>query len=152
MVPLPFPLQIVEYAAARPRTFPRVLWRETTPQHFETPLGYWGGKYDGPWTCRPLPNLGIDSTGALYLNSSPAASVPDEGLRIMLRGGYHNRAARRVFGPAGIPVLDGWNETIMLWDMHRNNTEGLECSHYCTPSAVQIWIFYLYTGLRDTGL
>lgn len=163
-------VQIAGYVAARKKYFPRVLWRETVPQHFETPLGYWGGNFDGPWTCRPL-NFGIDQSGALYLNKSPGKGNEAEGneaerkkrsfynsldsaegLDRMLRGGHQNIEARRVFEPAGIPVLGGWNDTMMLWDMHRNNSEGMECSHYCQPSAPQIWIYYLYVALRDSEL
>lgn len=168
--------QIAEYVSARAHSFPRVLWKFTVPQHFDTPLGYWAGKWDGPWTCRPQP-FGIDPNGALYSQNSPADGAADgtadgtdakgrkrnsftplaaaadtAGLDVLLRGGYHNLAARRVFEPAGIPVLGGWNDSLILWEMHREGHLGTECSHYCNPSVAQITIYYLYAALRDSGL
>lgn len=187
---------------AHPDSFPRLIWRETAPFHFDTPLGYFTRESKGPWTCRP-PRFGIDANGALYWNSSlivtpadakgnkrnlnsspvagdantsasaspdadadagakgdkrnsfssPAADVADaDELDAMLLGGYHNLAAHRVFGAAGIPVLQVWNETMMLWELHRNYTGGTECAHFCHPSAQLIWIYNLYELLRETGL
>ncbi len=38
----------------------------------------------------------------------------------------------------GLAVLDTWNQTTELWQYHRDNGHGYECSHYCFPSAPQV--------------
>jgi hypothetical protein len=30
---------------------------------------------------------------------------------------------------------------VTAWEYHRNNSQGKECSHYCFPSAPQLWVW-----------
>ena len=54
-----------------------------------------------------------------------------------------------VMSKAGIPVVSTWNETLPLWDFHRDNGHGLECTHFCAPSAPQLWLYLLYETLAE---
>lgn len=47
--------------------------------------------------------------------------------------------ARRVMGEAGVALSATWNETLPLWLYHRDNGAGYECTHYCAPSAPQVY-------------
>lgn len=38
----------------------------------------------------------------------------------------------------GVPVVPIFNESVPLWEYHRDNGEGHECSHFCFPSATQV--------------
>lgn len=57
--------------------------------------------------------------------------------------------ANDVMRKAGVPIVEAWNETLPLWDYHRDNGAGLECTHFCSPSAPQLWLFLLYQTLRE---
>ena len=52
-----------------------------------------------------------------------------------------------VMSKAGIPVVSTWNDTLPLWEFHRDNGHGLECTHFCHPSAPQLWVYRLYATL-----
>jgi hypothetical protein len=56
--------------------------------------------------------------------------------------------ANEVMRKAGVPVVAAWNETLPLWDYHRDNGAGLECTHFCVPSAPQLWVYLLAQTLR----
>ncbi len=46
----------------------------------------------------------------------------------------------------GLAVLDTWNQTTELWQYHRDNGHGYECSHYCFPSAPQVRMGFVACG------
>lgn len=48
-----------------------------------------------------------------------------------------------------VPVIDTWNQSLPFWDHHRDNGDGLECTHYCFPSAPQLWVHALWTVLKQ---
>ena len=52
-----------------------------------------------------------------------------------------------IMSQSGIPVVHTWNETLPLWDYHRDNGAGLECTHFCFPSAPQLWVHALWQTL-----
>ncbi len=54
-----------------------------------------------------------------------------------------------VMSKAGIPVVSTWNDTLPLWEFHRDNGHGLECTHFCAPSAPQLWLYLLYENLEQ---
>ena len=56
----------------------------------------------------------------------------------MLTGNWRNTEADGVVRRAGIPILPSYNETLWMWGMHRDNGAGLECTHFCHPSAPQV--------------
>lgn len=55
----------------------------------------------------------------------------------LLQGGWRNRVCVPLMQAAAIPVIQSWNETVPMWEAHRDNGAGHECSHYCHPSAPQ---------------
>lgn len=44
--------------------------------------------------------------------------------------------------------LQIYNATVPLWDSHLPG----ECSHWCQPSAYQLWLYLLNDVLRDSEL
>ena len=56
----------------------------------------------------------------------------------ILRGGWRNVAADAVMQAASIHIIYSFNETLRMQNMHRNNGQGHECTHYCHPSAPQV--------------
>ena len=54
-----------------------------------------------------------------------------------------------VMHESGIPIVHTWNETLPLWDYHRDNGAGLECTHFCFPSAPQLWVHALWQALSN---
>ena len=53
------------------------------------------------------------------------------------------RGQRLAHQPAPPPFVppkhpwQSWNESVAMWEAHRDNGSGYECSHYCHPSAPQ---------------
>lgn len=122
---------------------PLVLWQQTSQQHFKAPQG--SGEYPGggpPFECGPIANLSVVSDGAIELEPGKADSFG------LLAGGWRNQAADAAVGAAGIPIIRSFNETLWMADMHRWNKDGLECTHFCHPSAPQTWVLALFRALR----
>ena len=46
--------------------------------------------------------------------------------------------SNRVMMTAGIAISATYNETLPLWQYHRDNGAGHECTHFCVPSAPQV--------------
>ena len=84
-------------------TFPYMLWRETTLQHYATVDGNFvkdGSLGDLPYTCRSIPDVVLNVDGSLSANSISAEKV--------VRGTWRNIAAQEILGSAGIPVISAW--------------------------------------------
>ena len=84
-------------------TFPHMLWRETTPQHYATPDGMYskdGSLGTVPFTCRPTPGVTFHKDGSLSADSAGAEAV--------VHGTWRNAAARDILLPTGIPFISGW--------------------------------------------
>lgn len=56
----------------------------------------------------------------------------------ILAGNWRNAAADPVIRELGIPILPSHNESLWMWQFHRDNGHGWECTHFCTPSAPQV--------------
>jgi hypothetical protein len=56
----------------------------------------------------------------------------------VLTGSWRNTLADAVIRKAGIPIVPSFNETLWMADMHRDNGQGHECTHFCHPSAPQV--------------
>jgi len=90
----------------------RILWRETTAQHFPTPDGYWPGvRYakDMKVGCVPIANPGPESD---WRNSDIEHIVKSNGL------GKH------------IKIVPFFNITRPLWSEHVNG-HLRDCTHFC---------------------
>ena len=44
----------------------------------------------------------------------------------------------QVMAAKGVPVVPTYNESVPLWQHHRDNGDGHECTHFCFPSAPQV--------------
>lgn len=111
------------YVSAHRDELPALLWQQTSAQHFASEWGtgeYPGG--DPPFQCAPLANLYLQKDGALALE--PGAQDPGE----LLLGGWRNALADPAMRAAGVPVVQSYNESVPLWQMHRYNAKGLECT------------------------
>ncbi|KAK9821784.1 hypothetical protein WJX81_002796 [Elliptochloris bilobata] len=117
---------LADWGAEARRCGLQLMWRDTSPQHFNTSGGEWPGG-EPPYNCTP--------------HREP-----------VLDGGWRNKLATPIFQERGIPVLDTWNQTTELWEFHRDNGHGHECSHFCFPSAPQVWVHALYISLLSTEL
>ena len=67
----------------------------------------------------------------------------------VLHGGWRNALADPIMRAAGVPIIQSFNDTVPLSDAHRDNGSGHECTHYCFPSAPQVWVAQLVEALRQ---
>ncbi|KAF6252526.1 hypothetical protein COO60DRAFT_1552723, partial [Scenedesmus sp. NREL 46B-D3] len=127
-------------------SFPNWFFMETPKQHFDSPDGdfdeAWVGARSGPFICQPVPGV------ALGPNGSVAAQAGSEQVAAVVHGTWRNAAVHSVLERQyGMPVLPVYNSTVTAWEYHRNNSQGRECSHYCFPSAPQLWVWTLKKSL-----
>ncbi|PSC75775.1 hypothetical protein C2E20_1281 [Micractinium conductrix] len=107
---------------------PRFIWMDTPIQHFQTRDGSWpGGKM--PYNCSAIEG---------WLRGEPD----------VLWGGPFNAPLEPLIPELADAHLRTWNASATLW---RSHWPG-ECSHWCHPSAYQLWILLLNDVLRDNGL
>ncbi|CAL8465497.1 g5033 [Coccomyxa elongata] len=131
--------------------FPQLIWKDTAPQHFQTTFGeYPEDKPKPPFECGPIglaspPTPGMEKW---RLREDHAVEVLQPGYETIAEGGWRNKIANEVMRAAGVPVVEAWNETLPLWDYHRDNGAGLECTHFCMPSAPQLWVYLLTQTLK----
>lgn len=62
---------------------------------------------------------------------------------VQMAGGLRNKATRPLLQGAGIPMALTWNQSVPLWEYHRDG----ECTHYCFPSVPNLSTFALYRTL-----
>ncbi|EIE23050.1 hypothetical protein COCSUDRAFT_63432 [Coccomyxa subellipsoidea C-169] len=131
--------------------FPHLIWKDTAPQHFKTTFGeYPEDKPKPPFECAPIgkgmpPQVGADKW---RLREDHSVELLSPEFATVAEGGWRNKIANDVMAKAGVPVVAAWNETLPLWDYHRDNGAGLECTHFCVPSAPQLWVYLLTKTLR----
>ena len=127
---------------------PDMLWMDTPPQHFLTDVGeYPAGGEKPPFSCWYIGKS--HNQDPLRLSKDHQLTTTDPDYQHAADGGWRNIAARPVMAAAGIPVLQTWNESVMLWNYHRDNGAGWECTHYCFPSAPQVWVYHLLRKLQE---
>ncbi|WIA13627.1 hypothetical protein OEZ85_007191 [Tetradesmus obliquus] len=130
--------------------FPHWLFMETPKQHFDSPDGDfeedWVGVRSGPFTCQPVQGVTLSADGS----AAAAAAGSSEHAAAVVRGTWRNEAVQAILGKQyGMPVLPIYNSTVTAWEYHRNNLQGKECSHYCFPSAPQLWVWTLKKALDE---
>ncbi|KAF8060065.1 Zeaxanthin epoxidase [Scenedesmus sp. PABB004] len=140
------------FVAARRSAFPHVFWMEMPKQHFaDSPDGdfdeAWVGTRDGPWACRAVPGVSRGRDGA-------ARAAPGDAVAAAVANGtWRNVAARDILSRQyGVPLVPIYNTTVAAWAWHRNNSKGTECSHFCMPSAPQLWLPVLRDALAAHGV
>ncbi|EFN56573.1 hypothetical protein CHLNCDRAFT_144252 [Chlorella variabilis] len=96
--------------------------------HFKSPDGSWPGG-PKPFTCARLD---------AWMEGDPA----------VLAGGAYNAAIVHLLPAIADAHLKTWNATAPLWRTHWPD----ECSHWCHPSAYQLWLFLLNAVLQRRPL
>lgn len=134
-----------KYYRSHKKRLPRLLWQQTSQQHFDNGEG--NGEYPGgklPFQCKRIDNFTVVGDGVVQLE----AGKTDKNA--VLTGSWRNTEADPIIRKAGIPIVPSFNETLWMADMHRDNGQGHECTHFCHPSAPQTWVVALYRALRDS--
>ena len=130
----------VEQVKLQQHQLPEVIWKDTVPTHYQSQLGdFVGGQH--PFTCGPL------AGGWSNLWHSPKGHLEtwDPALNSLLHGGTRNHASGQLVQAAHLPIISVYNQTISLWQYHR---EG-QCTHYCFPSAPEIGVYGLFKVLEE---
>ena len=68
-----------------------------------------------------------------------------------MSGGPYNNAiapAVRNMTADGVYLLNTWNASVPLWNMHKTG----ECTHWCSPSAYHVWLYLLNDLMREQNL
>ena len=122
---------------------PILIWMDTPPQHFLTTLGEYPGikGWGPPFDCWYVGKAAAKNP--LKLSSDHQLTTSDPFYQQAVEGGWRNIMSRSIMKEYSIPVLQIWNETMDLWNYHRDNGAGWECTHYCFPSAPQVWVHHL---------
>ncbi|KAL0040750.1 hypothetical protein WJX79_004140 [Trebouxia sp. C0005] len=129
-------------------TLPKLLWMDTPPQHFLTEFGEFPKNFGRPpHMCWYIGKY--SKRDPLTLTKDHQLTTTDPKYQSVVEGGWRNVISRAVMAAADIPVLQIWNESIALWNYHRDNGAGWECTHYCFPSAPQVWVYHLLVKLRE---
>lgn len=115
-----------EYAHADPATRPYTIWRETSPQHFKTPTGY----YDP--------------------SASQERCQPYADIEYAYKNDFRNRLVDSIFSEVAVrmDIMRIWNITAPRYDVHLGYDANIEishvlvsdCTHYCQSSGVfNVW-------------
>lgn len=142
--------QLVAWHAAHAEQLPYLVWKDTPAQHFDQTHGEWPSGSKPPFKCAPIAGGNVNVTVAHQLvgrYDGANAGLQDAIISIP-EGGWRNEAANKVMKEAGVAVSATYNETVPLWQYHRDNGAGYECTHFCSPSAPQVWVFGLIQTLR----
>jgi hypothetical protein len=144
--------EFVNYYREHRADLPFFLWRDSSVQHFNTPVGNF---FVDPisWDCLPLGTL-VGGLGAIEVdNDNKIHRNGPQELELIVDGGWRNKAARPMMEQLGIPLIETWNKTLPVFRYHHHyheNPEHSDCSHWCHPSPYQMWIYDTVLVLRQT--
>ena len=68
---------------------------------------------------------------------------------VLVAGGRRNAAAAAALHAAGIPIMHVYNQSTSLWFAHSVSGEKLDCVHWCSPSATELWMWPLAQALAQ---
>lgn len=94
----------------------RLVWRESTAQHFDSPGGHWR---HGFMLRSNVENL-----------IQRCANIPVEAMR---RHAHWNPAVAPLMKHHSVPVLQTWEGSARAWYAHVDHGD---CTHFCQPSAL----------------
>ena len=108
---------------------PLVIWRETTPTHFNTSDGQWTGHETSDGSCQPS------------ASSYCCVSLTTERRR---RQRWRNEMANAAFTAAGVPIMRVYERLAARWEAHvgwphREDALMTDCMHWCLPGALDAW-------------
>lgn len=100
-------------------------------QHFNTKNGEYKGREVLSKGCAPLPaRTKVDN---------------DTGMMPHVTAAWLNDVSLPILEAANISIISDEEKTHDLWSYHLKG----ECTHYCHPSALQIWVHSLYAALKN---
>ena len=109
---------------------PRLLWRETAPQHFPTPTGQHAGQEqqsNSSWQS------GFEEFNSPYRCTTQRATD------------IYNRLSNPILRLANVSILPIWGPTNQRWMEHFSMDHTVnDCTHYRLPSAaMELWSGFL---------
>jgi hypothetical protein len=122
-------MHLAEWRRKHSAALPSLVWADTAPQHFATHEGTFPGHAKRPFKCQPL-----DAWQA--------------GHPVLMAGTRRGAAVAPIVPRLADAHLRLYNATAPLWQSHLPG----ECSHWCHPSAYQLWLYLLNDVLRDSQL
>lgn len=122
---------IASYASNYKHQLPVAYWKDVSSQHFHSKTGEYTGREVLSKGCAPLP--------------SRAKVQNDSGLVPHVTAGWLNDVSLPIMEAANISVIQDEEKTHDLWNYHLHG----ECTHFCHPSAPQIWVHSLYEALKN---
>ena len=108
------------------RRLPLAFWKDISAQHFKTATGAYEGR----------DNL---QTGCVSL----AKHLEGVGQKPTRDADTLNALCLPFFRAAGSIIVSDNDLTTDLWEYHRKG----ECTHFCFPSAPQIWVHTFYRSM-----
>ncbi|KAK9833226.1 hypothetical protein WJX74_010892 [Apatococcus lobatus] len=151
-----------QYYADHKHELPTMLWRQSSVQHFPlSPTGDFGGFWLPPhFPCKPIggemDSITVDpGTGHLVTDR------PD--LNIVQKGNFRNAVTNAIAEQMGIPVMQNWNQTVPIWQLHHHyharwahaGYSNGDCTHHCHPGMYEMWtydLFLLFKQLEADGI
>eukprot|EP00884_Botryococcus_braunii_P019889 jgi/Botrbrau1/6584/Bobra.0189s0011.1 len=126
---------------------PYMIWRETSPEHFQT----YTGEQDCPDCKPPKKPFVCQAVEGVMLNVRNELEVSDPRKEVVARGNWRNERARGVMRQLAIPIMPIWNHSLPLWQFHTHAPENdmTGCVHSCRPSIFEMWLYLLYKALKE---
>ena len=119
--------ELAGYLLSQRRRLPRMVWMDTTPQHFPK-TGYYTGEFHAA-ACAPW-------------------AAWERGDAVPRAGGMWNVAAAPFVHRLADAHLRTWDASVPFWSTHMPS----ECTHWCQPSVYHVWLYLLNGALRDAAL
>ncbi|CAL8460652.1 g182 [Coccomyxa elongata] len=117
---------------------PHIVWKDTSPQHFEYHNGYY-------WW--------VDNSKGKTVGPPPekCRAFTEEELQSeeIIAGGWYNEIAFRHMKEAGVTIFDAYKITLPMWQMHMKDKD---CTHFCNPGAYEVWTYLLSDLLKGLQL
>ena len=129
---LPHDIRVIaSYASNYRHQLPIAFWKDVSAQHFQSKNGEYTGKEVLAKGCAPLPAY--------------SKTKNDTGLMPHVTAEWLNGVSLPILEAANISIIQDEEKTHDLWNYHLKG----ECTHFCHPSAPQIWVHSLYTAMKN---
>ena len=119
---------IASYLSNYKEQLPIAFWKDVSSQHFKHEHGAYMGKADLKAGCAPLANMNTSQEHFHYSSAN-----------------WFNNVSLPILRKANITIIRDEAKTYSLWNYHQKG----ECTHFCHPSAPQIWVHSLYASLVE---
>ena len=119
---------IASYVSNYRHQLPAAFWKDVSAQHFQSKHGEYTGREVLKAGCAPLPKV-----------------QGDTGLLPHVTAAWLNGVSLPVLEESNITIIRDEHKTNDLWNYHLAG----ECTHFCHPSAPQIWVHSVYTAIKE---